>query len=84
MESANGGKERENGNNMDNLITIKEFARKTSLSIWTVYRLLKLGLPCVRVGRAIRMSQKSIEWLTNGGAAPKRRTRAKRRLTSVG
>ena len=50
------------------LLTAEEVAQQLGLSRWRVYELAKLGMPHVRLGRAVRFSADALrEWLAAGG-----------------
>lgn len=54
------------------LLTVSEAARRLALGRATTYRLVQLGeLPCVRIGRAVRVPAQALElWIatrTTGG-----------------
>lgn len=51
---------------MDNILTVKELCEKLKFSRETIFKWRKLGMPCIKINRAIRFNEKEvIEWLNN-------------------
>lgn len=63
------------------LLTSSELSRRWSVSLWTIYRWSRSGMPTLKLGRLKRFDPCKVDaWLAAGGADPARkvRTRAKR------
>jgi excisionase family DNA binding protein len=59
----------------DLFLTTEEVMEYLQVNLRTVYRLIRAGLPAVRVGRLWRVRKKDVDaWLANGGARGKSRT----------